>query len=115
MSSLVIFLAAVTNTNAETFPIPAAPAPMTTVTAKSWIQLTPAQRGADYIQAFNLLKKEKGTDKVYFQLTDGSQITSVVEITPMTEYSLLFIRYSSPQGMQSRIVPLENIAALGTL
>ncbi len=99
-------------------PKPPAPTPsalLMDAVPRSFIQLTAKERSSDYIEAFNMLKREKGTDKVFFHLIDGSSISGIVEVSPTSQNTLLFLRYNSPQGVQVRVVPLETIVGLGTL
>lgn len=97
-------------------PSPTPPAPMLMQAApRSFLQLTAKERSTDYIEAFNLLKKEKGTDKVVFHFLDGSTISGIVDIQPTSQNTLLFFRYNSNAGVQIKVMPLETIVGIGTL
>jgi hypothetical protein len=69
-------------------------------------------RAHDYLQAFDLLKKEKTANKVQFVLKDNSLITNIIDIQLMEQGSLMVFRFNTTQGIRYRVVPLEEIVRL---
>ncbi len=69
-------------------------------------------RADDYLQAFDMLRKEKSAAKVQFVLKDGSTITNILDIQLMQQGSLMVFRFNSPQGILLRVVGLEEISRL---
>lgn len=80
--------------------------------ANSVIVIDPKARAADYMEAFKLLKQEKSTTKVFFQLADGKKISNVIDIKMMPESTLVMFRYSTPKGIQFQVVEIENIVSI---
>lgn len=79
----------------------------------SYMMVTPAARAADFQQAFDLLKKEKSSGKVYFELSDGTTIGNVIDMAPMSNSTVILFRYNSSQGIQFQVVKIEDIVNLG--
>ena len=75
--------------------------------------IPPSLRALDFQQAFEILRKEKSTNKVYFQLSDGSTISNIIDMTLMTNSTLILFRYNSTQGIRFQIVKLEDIINIG--
>lgn len=78
-------------------------------TTQSYMMITPAARAQDFQQAYETLKKEKSAGKVYFQLTDGSKLFNVIEMTLMPNSTLVLFRLNSQQGINFQIVRIEDI------
>lgn len=70
------------------------------------------ERASDYQEAFEVLKKEKGAGKVYFQLADGTQISNIVAMTLMGSGHLILFKFNTQQGIKQQVVPVEQIATL---
>lgn len=83
--------------------------------AQSYMIIPPNHRMSDYQQAFELLKKEKTSGKVYFQLTNGTTIGNVIDMTPMAHSTLVLFRYNSSQGIKFQVVKVEEIANIGSI
>lgn len=79
------------------------------------LTIDPKARATDYIQAFDILRKEKTSGKVFFQLKNSSHIINIIEITPMSESSLLLFRSNTQQGIKLQIVPIEEIQGISYL
>ncbi len=80
---------------------------------QSYMMLLPAARAADFQQAFETLRKEKTAAKVYFQLFDGSMITNIIDMTLMSNSTMILFRYNSPQGIGFQLVKVEEIQTIG--
>ena len=78
----------------------------------SYMMVTPAARAADFQQAFDLLKKEKSSGKVYFELSDGTTIGNVIDMAPMSNSTVILFRYNTSQGIQYQVVKIEDIVGL---
>ncbi len=79
----------------------------------SYMMIPPASRAMDYLTAFESLRKEKSTGKVYFQLTDGSMISNVIDMTLMPNSTLILFRFNSSQGIRFQVVKVEDILNIG--
>ena len=79
----------------------------------SYISISLKERALDLQQAFDLLKKEKTTGKVYFQLTDSSTISNIIDVTLLPNSSLFLFRYNTNnQGIKLQVVKVEDIVGL---
>ena|ERR1700722_9372967 len=81
-------------------------------TTKGVMTIDPKMRAADLMQAFETLRREKTTAKVVFQLANGKTLTNIIEMTLMTNGSVILFRYNTPQGIQLQVVPTEEIVSL---
>lgn len=79
---------------------------------QNMMMINPAFRALDLQQAFEMLRKEKTTGKVYFQLTDGSTISNIIDMTLMSNSTLILFRFNSTQGIRFQVVKVEDIVGL---
>jgi len=81
--------------------------------AQSYFSIPLKERALDLQQAFDLLKREKTTGKVYFQLVDQTEISNIIEMTPLANSSMILFRYNTnTQGIKIQVVKVEDIAGL---
>ncbi len=78
----------------------------------SYMIIPPAGRAVDFQQAYDFLRKEKSTGKVYFELSDGSTISNIIEMLVMPNSTLIIFRYNSNQGINFQVVKIEEIVNL---
>ena len=95
--------------SASSFP----PEQIKQTSTQSYMMIAPAARAADFQQAFEILKKEKTPGKVYIQLADGSTISNVIDMSLMSNSTLVLFRYNSPQGILLQLVRVEEIQRIG--
>jgi hypothetical protein len=79
---------------------------------RSFMMIDAATRAADYKAAFDMLKKDKITNKISFHLTTGEVLSNINDITLAENSSLLIIKFHTVQGNKYQVVPVENIASL---
>lgn len=79
---------------------------------KSVMLIDPKSRADDYKAAFNVLKQEKSTSKVVFDLADGQKISNVIDMTMMPNNTIVIFRYSTPKGIKFQAVEIENIVGI---
>jgi hypothetical protein len=79
---------------------------------RSFMMIDAATRAADYKAAFDMLKKDKITNKISFHLTTGEVLSNISDITLAENSSLLIIKFHTVQGNKYQVVPVENIASL---
>ena len=91
---------------AEKSPPPTAA--LSTQDLHSALLIDPKQRAKDYIQAFELLRKEKPALKVNAQTTTGT-LANISELSAADNGTLLFIKVPSNQGTKYSIVPIEEL------
>lgn len=96
---------------AEPSSLPPLPA-MSTGNAEGFFLIDPKMRASDYIQAFEMLRKEKTTNKIFFNLKDGTSLSNIIEISPVGSGSLLLFKLNSPQGIRFQIVGVENLVSI---
>jgi ActR/RegA family two-component response regulator len=70
------------------------------------------QRATDYKEAFETLKKEKSSGKIYFELTSGTTIGNIVEMNLMGNGHLIVFKFNSGQGIRQQVVAVEQISGL---
>ncbi len=118
-TSLILLSFACSQLHAAAQPaIPSAdtpPPPMQQETASSYMVIDPKMRAQDYKEAFEALRKEKTTSKVFFQLQNGSTISNVIDMTLMGNSTLILFRFNSTQGVRFQLVKLEEIASISYL
>lgn len=93
----------------------AVPPPAMKSSMSSYMSIDPAFRAADLKEAFDLLRRETTSNKIALNLSNGEQITNMVEFTPTQNGTLIIVKYNSLQGVKELIVPIENISGLAQL
>ena len=91
------------------------PPPSTASSSPSYTLIDPKMRAQDFKEAFEALRKEKTSAKVFFQLTNGSSVSNIIDMTLMTNATLILFRFNSTQGVQSQLVKVEEIASISYL
>jgi len=76
---------------------------------QSYMMISPSSRAMDFLQAFEMLRKEKTAGKVYFQLADGSTISHIIDMTLLPHSTLFLFHFNSPQGIRFQFVRIEDI------
>jgi hypothetical protein len=76
---------------------------------KSIIVVDPKARSSDYVQVFDLLRKDKPTLKINVR-TSGAAISNVTDISATQGGTLLLLRVA---GSKYQIVPVEQIEEIG--
>lgn len=103
---------------AQTTPIdanPPTPPPQHTspgATTSAYMMISPASRALDFQQAFEQMRAEKSTGKVYFELTDGTIIANIIDMHVMQNSTLILFRFNSNQGIRYQVVKVEDIRDL---
>lgn len=87
-------------------PLPAAAA--VSKDAHNLIVIEPKSRAKDYAQAFELLRKDKPSQKINIQTSSGT-LANVAELTPAENGTLMLIKVPFTQGTKYLIVPIEDI------
>jgi len=80
--------------------------------SRSVMLIDPKQRAEDYQKAFDLLRTEKSTSKVFFDLAGGEKISNVIEMKMMPNSTLVLFRFNTPEGIRFQIVEIENILGI---
>ena len=76
------------------------------------MMINPSSRAKDYKSAYDYLKKKQSSNKIYFYLKDGSILSNIAEIVLMEDSSLLIFKMSTTQGIQYKIVMVEDIKSM---
>ncbi|MGE0671386.1 MAG: hypothetical protein AB7O89_10695, partial [Parachlamydiales bacterium] len=74
--------------------------------------IDPKMRAQDFKEAFETLRKEKTTGKVFFQLMNGSTISNIIDMTLMGNSTLILFRFNSTQGIRFQLVKVEEVASI---
>jgi hypothetical protein len=101
-----------TITPADTNPTPLPPPHAPGTPIPTYMVISPSSRALDFQQAFEQMRKEKSTGKVYFELADGSVIANIIEMTMMANSTLILFRFNSSQGIRFQVVKVEDIINL---
>lgn len=80
--------------------------------SKSIMIIDPKQRAMDYQKAWERLKQEKSTAKVFFELSDGSKLSNIIDMQLMPDNTLVIFRFSTPQGIRYQVVEIEDIVGI---
>lgn len=90
----------------------ALPSPVSPNTPSSSLVIDPKMRAQDFKEAFETLRKEKTTGKVFFQLMNGSTVSNIIDMTLMSNSTLILFRFNSTQGIRFQLVKVEEIASI---
>lgn len=82
---------------------------------QSYMMIDPKARANDLLQAFDILRKEKNSSKVYFQISGDRTISNIIDMSLMNNGNLILFRYNSPQGIQLEAIPVEDIVSINHL
>ncbi len=104
--SLLLLAATLIGQEAPKPSLPAAAA--AAINDKSIMIVDPKARANDYVQAFDLLHKDKPTLKMMVR-TAGALFQNVTELSASPGGTLLYLRVLSNQGMKIQIVPVEEM------
>jgi hypothetical protein len=91
---------------------PAVKTPDQNVPSNCQMSIDPKARAQDYLQAFDVLRKDKTPNKIVFELTDGTSLTNVIDMTLMGNGNLILFRINTPQGIKTQVVGVEQIKSL---
>ncbi len=111
-----IFLILAQTLFAQDPPKPAAPAnnaPIISMDShgKSMIVIDSKARATDYVQAFDLLKKDKPTFRITIRTSD-TLFNGVTDLTASANGTLLIMKVPSNQGIKTQIIPVEQIVEI---
>lgn len=81
----------------------------------SFMMIDAKSRAQDFLKAYDLLKREKASARVFFKLTNGSIITNIVDISLFEGNTLFLFKVSSLQGVKYAVVPIEELQEIGSL
>ncbi|MBU6382733.1 MAG: hypothetical protein KGQ49_03545 [Verrucomicrobia bacterium] len=81
-------------------------------TGKSVILIEPKARAADFAQAFDMLRKDRPTQKIIIRTAAG-ELNNVTDVSASTGGTLLMIKMLSSQGVRITIVPIEQVMEIG--
>jgi hypothetical protein len=81
--------------------------------SRTLFSIDPKGRSGDWAQAFDLLRKDKPTLKIFVRLTNGPMLLNVAEISSSMGGTLLFIKTPSNQGTRMIPIPVENVQEIG--
>lgn len=83
--------------------------------AQSVMMIDAKSRAQDFLKAYDLLKKEKASARVFYKLTNGNVVTNIVDISLFEGNTLFLFKVSSLQGVKYLVVPIEELQEIGSL
>ena len=75
----------------------------------SYLMINPKSRALDYKQAYDVLRREKTSQRVFFQLAGGGTISNIIDVIIMDNGSIMVFRFNSQQGVKLQAVPVEDV------
>jgi hypothetical protein len=89
------------------------PSPMPPMTSssgsKSMIVIESKGRASDYVQAFEMLRKEKPTLKITIRTLSGATYSNVTDLQAAQNGTLLLMKVLSNQGVKLQVLPVEEL------
>ena len=74
-----------------------------------------AARAKDLKESLTILRKEALSNKIALTLSNGTQITNIVDFYPTQNGTMLIVKYAVIQGTKEIILPIETIVGLEQL
>lgn len=91
------------------------PLPQQKELQRSIMIVQPKDKAADLVKAFELLKREKNSSKIYYQLSSNRTINNIIDVNMLDNGTLILFRVATSQGTRIVIVPTEDIQEIGHL
>jgi hypothetical protein len=82
---------------------------------KDVILIEPSKRAQDFMQAYEILKKGKSPQSIFFHISNGSVISNVLEMTSMNNGTLLLFKITTNTGAKFELIPIENLLSISQL
>ncbi|MFA5249987.1 MAG: hypothetical protein WC371_01070 [Parachlamydiales bacterium] len=82
---------------------------------KSVLAIDAKKRAEDYLKAYELMRKEKPSSKIFFKLANGSSLQNIVDLVVLENGTLILFKTTTSQGLRYEIVPIEEIVLLSHL
>jgi len=79
---------------------------------KDVVLIDPSKRAQDFIQAYEIIKKGKSPQNIFFHLSDGRKISNVAELVPMTNGTLILFKVTTNMGSKYELISIENISSI---
>lgn len=76
---------------------------------KSTILIQAKSRAEDLVQAFETFKKEKPTYRISARLANGTSLTNIQELIPMTNGTLFVARTTTTMGPKTQLVSVDEL------
>lgn len=80
---------------------------------RSVMIVQPKDKASDFIKAFELLKKEKPSSKIYYKLYSNRTINNIIDVSMLENGTLILFKIATSQGTKLIIVPVEEIEEIG--
>jgi len=80
--------------------------------SRSLMMINPKERAADYASAFEALRQEKSSARVFFRLADDTKITNVIDMKLMPNSTLVLFRFTTAQGVRFHVTEIEDIVSI---
>ncbi len=82
------------------------------VGAKEVMMISPQLRSQDFKEAFDYLKKIQNPSKITFTLKDQTQLNQILDVSILPGGTMLNFKINSTQGIQYRIIRVEDIESI---
>lgn len=91
------------------------PVPSSQLPQRSIMIVQSKEKAADLINAFELLKKEKPSTKIFFKLYSGKTITNIIDVSMLDNGTLILFKVPTSQGTKSIVVATEDIEEISQI
>lgn len=104
-----------TDASASTQVAPAVPPPAIKNSVTGYMAIDPSARAKDLKEALGILRKDTLNNKIALLLSNGSQITNIIDFYPTQNGTLLIVKYALAQVTKELILPIEAVVGLEQL
>jgi len=80
---------------------------------KGIITISPQARSQDFVKAFDLLKRDKPSSRIFYRLANGQTLTNIVEVSALESGTLLLFKISTTQGLKYVVIAIEDVLEIG--
>ena len=82
---------------------------------RSIMIIDPKARGEDFVKAFDLLKRDKPSSRIFYRLFNGQTIANIIELSLIDNGTLVLFKVTTTQGLKYLVVSTEDIQEIGHL
>ena len=84
-------------------------------TSRSIITIEVKKRAEDYLKAYQLIRQNNPSSRIFFKLANGTTMTNIADVTVLENGTLMLFKTTTTQGLKNDVIPVEEIVALGHL
>ncbi len=84
-------------------------------TSRSIMTIEAKKRAEDYLKAYQLIRQNNPSSRIFFKLANGTTLTNIADVTVLENGTLMLFKTTTTQGLKNDVIPVEEIIALGHL